>query len=260
MEIPLFQVDAFTNQCFRGNPAAVCPLEQWLPDETLQSIAAENNCSETAFLVRSGEGYHLRWMTPTVEVNLCGHATLAAAWVIFEHLDRSSSQVRFSTKSGPLTVMKEEGSRLAMDFPARPPQRIDEPPGLAEALGAVPIQVWNSRDWVAVYDSAEEVARLQPDMSLLKALSTFGVIATAPGTGCDFVSRFFAPAQGVPEDPVTGSAHCTLVPYWAQRTGKPALYAKQISARGGEIWCELLGDRVKLSGQVVPYFQGVIRL
>lgn len=225
----------------------------------MQSIAAENNLSETAFFVRSGEAYDLRWFTPASEVDLCGHATLASAFVIFEYLDRAAELVRFQTRSGELRV-RRNGDLLTMDFPARPPQPCEPSPALATALGKTPRELGAARDYLAVFDTEDEVRALVPDMRALAALKQFAVIVTAPGRDADFVSRFFAPGQGVDEDPVTGSAHCTLVPYWAARLGKTSLHAKQVSARGGELWCVLAGDRVTISGHAAPYMQGTILL
>lgn len=263
-QIPLYQVDAFTNRAFAGNPAAVCPLGAWLPDDVMQAIAAEINLSETAFFVPSGDGYALRWFTPTTEVDLCGHATLASAFVLMTELSPVRTQVVFSTKSGPLTVAKI-GEKLIMDFPSRPPVAVVAPAAaLAAALGRTPAAVWEARSLVAVFDDAEAVRGLRPDFQQIAALDTYGVIATAPGTGADadadFVSRFFAPRQGVPEDPVTGSAHCTLTPYWSARLGRNRLHARQVSARGGEIDCELRGDRVSLVGQAVLVVRGTLHL
>ena len=259
MKIPLFQVDAFTAELFKGNPAAVCPLPEWLPDPLLQSIAAENNLSETAFFVRRGSRYELRWFTPAVEVDLCGHATLASAFVIFQRQEPDAEEAVFDTRSGELRV-RRQGELLAMDFPARPPSPCAEPPGLAEALGASPREVWRSRDLLAVFDSEAAVRELAPKFDLLRRLDTFAVIVTAPGEQVDFVSRFFAPRAGVDEDPVTGSAHCTLVPYWAGRLAKSELHARQVSHRGGELWCEDHGARVTIKGRCVLYLEGHILL
>lgn len=259
MKIPLFQVDAFTAELFQGNPAAVCPLDEWLPDSLLQSIAAENNLSETAFFVRRRGRFELRWFTPAVEVDLCGHATLASAFVILRHWEPDSKEVVFETRSGELRV-KREGDWFAMDFPARPPSPCPEPPGLAEALGAAPREVWSSRDLLAVLDSERAVRELTPRFELLRRLDTFAVIVTAPGDEADFVSRFFAPRAGVDEDPVTGSAHCTLIPYWARRLSKSHLRALQVSRRGGELLCEHHGARVTIKGRCVLYLEGRILL
>jgi len=258
MEIPLFQVDAFTKTLFRGNPAAVCPLEYWLHERILQAIAAENNLSETAFFVAESDLYELRWFTPKVEVDLCGHATLAAAHVILNHRDPSASMVRFHTKSGPLTVSREE-DRLVMEFPSRPGTLCPAPPNLVNALGFEPLEVYLSRDYLVVAPEEETVRGLDPDMDLLLKVDGLGVIVTAPGTESDFVSRFFAPKVGVPEDPVTGSAHCTLIPYWSRRLGKKALHAKQLSLRGGELFCRDDGDRVNIGGHAVTFLEGYIR-
>jgi len=244
---------------FAGNPAAVCLLEGWLEDERMQAIAAENNLSETAFLVRSGKSYELRWFTPTCEVDLCGHATLASAFVIFEYLDREAGVIRFQTRSGELRV-RRNGDLLAMDFPARPAQRCEPNAALERALGKAPRELYLARDYMAVYDSEDEVRTLAPDLHALAQIDCFATIVTAPGRQADFVSRFFAPRSGIPEDPVTGSAHCTLVPYWADRLGKTSLQALQVSPRGGELWCELQGDRVSISGQAVLYLEGSIFL
>jgi len=259
VRIPIFQVDAFTGRLFAGNPAAVCPLETWLEDSQMQSIAAEINLSETAFFVRNGESYDLRWFTPACEVDLCGHATLASAFVVFEILDPAASLVRFQTRSGELRVSRD-GDLLTMDFPARPPQPCNLSLALATALGKPPRELGAARDYLAVYDSEDDVRSLAPNMPAVAALDRFAVIVTAPGRDADFVSRFFAPAHGVDEDPVTGSAHCTLVPYWAERLGKTKLHALQVSARGGELWCELKGDRVTISGRAVRYLEGTILL
>ncbi|HYC13572.1 MAG TPA: PhzF family phenazine biosynthesis protein [Stellaceae bacterium] len=262
MRLPLYQIDAFTARRFGGNPAAVVPLAEWLPDATLQAIAAENNLSETAFLRREGEDYALRWFTPTVEVDLCGHATLASAFAVFRFLEPGRERVRFRTlKAGTLTVARQ-GELLAMDFPSRPPRPCALPAGLVAALRKAPATVLAARDLLAVYAREEDVADLAPDTAALAALDGhYAVIVTAPGTGeIDFVSRFFAPRQGIPEDPVTGSAHCTLIPYWAERLGRTALTARQISARVGDLRCELQGERVSIAGACALYLEGTITL
>jgi PhzF family phenazine biosynthesis protein len=259
MRIPLYQIDAFANAVFAGNPAAVCPLDRWLDDSVMQSIAAENNLAETAFFVPSNGGYELRWFTPTIEMELCGHATLASAFVVFEYLDRARTEVTFQSKSGALTVWRED-RRLAMDFPAEPPQPVTPPAALEPALGARPIETLRSRDYLAVFDSVEQVLALSPRMDRLMELDARGVIATARGRDVDFVSRFFAPKAGVPEDPVTGSAHCALIPFWAKRLGRTRLEARQLSERGGEISCELRGDRVRMTGGAVLYLEGSIHV
>jgi PhzF family phenazine biosynthesis protein len=260
MKIPLYQLDAFASRPFAGNPAAICPLDKWLPDEILQSIATENNLSETAFYIRNGGGYDLRWFTPAVEVDLCGHATLASACVILEiRRETADSRVVFRTKSGELAV-ERDGDLYALDFPSRPPQPCAVHPGLAEALGASPKIVLAARDYLCVFESEEQVMALAPNMAKLAEVDRFAVIVTAPGRDCDFMSRFFAPSKGVPEDPVTGSAHCTLIPYWAEQLGKTKLFARQRSRRGGELWCELRGERVRIAGHAARYMQGVIEL
>jgi PhzF family phenazine biosynthesis protein len=258
MELPVFQVDAFvTGGVFSGNPAAICPLEAWLPDPVMQAIAAENNLSETAFFVREGNVFRLRWFTPACEVNLCGHATLAAAHVLFSELREPTEVIRFETQSGTLSV-RRDGGRLVMDFPSRPPGPVDPCADLVPALGGQPVQILAARDYLVRYRTAAEVRALTPNMEALKKIDRFAVIVTAPGTGCDFVSRFFAPAKGVPEDPVTGSAHCTLVPYWASELGKTSLHARQVSPRGGELFCKLADDRVELAGAAALYLRGRI--
>jgi predicted PhzF superfamily epimerase YddE/YHI9 len=259
MRLPIYQVDAFTNGLFGGNPAAVCPLEAWLPDATMQAIAAENNLSETAFFVPDGGDYALRWFTPTVEVDLCGHATLASAHVVFRFLEPERESVNFHTlKAGTLAVIRR-ADMLVMDFPSRPASPAPAPPGLLAALGGAPREVLRARDYLVVYDSAAEIAALDPDLAALAKVDCWAAIVTAPGEdGIDFVSRFFAPKQGVPEDPVTGSAHCTLVPYWAKRLGKVELEARQLSRRGGALRCALNGNRVSIGGRAVVYLEGQI--
>jgi len=257
--IRIYQVDAFSSQVFSGNPAAICPLEEWLPDDQMQAIAGENNLSETAFFVRNGDGYGLRWFTPAVEIDLCGHATLASAFIILNDLTPSENSVRFQTKSGTL-VVNREGDLYSLDFPSRPPAECDVPSQLVEALGASPEAVLAARDYMVVYASEDQVRKLEPNMQLVSKLDKFAVIVTAPGRDVDFVSRFFAPAKGVPEDPVTGSAHCTLIPYWSKRLGKKKLHAYQVSRRGGELWCEDRGERVTMSGKAARFLEGTIYL
>lgn len=259
MTIPVFQVDAFASRPFTGNPAAVCPLEAWLPDEQMQAIAMENNLAETAFFVPHGDRYHLRWFTPKVEVDLCGHATLASAAVLFERLGYAGDRVAFDTKSGELIVERQDGL-LRLDFPARPPGPVPVHPRLIDALGTQPETVLGARDYLVVYRNEDDVRSLQPDLNLLAAVDRFAVIVTAPGQDVDFVSRFFAPAKGVPEDPVTGSAHCTLIPYWARRLNKTKLTARQVSERGGELWCEDRGERVFIAGRAFFFLEGRITL
>jgi PhzF family phenazine biosynthesis protein len=259
MKLPIFQVDAFTSRVFAGNPAAVVIMNDWLPDEVLQSIARENNLSETAFVIPRSDWFDLRWFTPAVEVDLCGHATLASAWVLFENGFWPDEELAFETPSGRLTV-RRQGEWLAMNFPARPPRRLEPDPSVAEALGAPPAELHAARDHLAVFAEQAEVEALTPDFDAIARLDALAIIVTAPGDSCDFVSRFFAPRAGIPEDPVTGSAHCTLVPYWSARLGKPELHALQVSERGGELICKHEGDRVVLSGQVAGYLRGEIRV
>jgi len=258
-KISLYQIDAFADRVFTGNPAAVCPLERWLDDATLQAIAAENNLSETAFFVPSGVGFSLRWFTPEKEIDLCGHATLASAYVLFSFLDFPRDRVLFETRSGSLSVTRK-GSLLQMDFPVRVPQPSESPDMLAEALGCYPLEVLAADDYLAVVESEEVVRNLDPDQSLLRKLDLRGVIVTAAGRDADFVSRFFAPKYGIPEDPVTGSAHCELAPYWAAKLGKTMLEARQLSRRGGTILCEVQSGRVLLSGHAVTYLIGEIEI
>ena len=256
----LYQIDAFTDRLFGGNPAAVVPLEQWPRDELLQRIAAENNLSETAFLVANGPGFDLRWFTPQVEVDLCGHATLAAAWVVYHELGFFGDRIRFDSASGPLFVSRR-GHDLTLDFPARPGRPVNDTAPLEKALGLPVKQALRARDTLVILDNEQQVRDFQPDFPTIHALEDdFAIILSAPGDQVDFVSRFFAPRQGVPEDPVTGSAHCTLTPYWSERLGKSTLSARQVSARGGALTCTLDGDRVHLAGQAVCYLKGEIRL
>lgn len=257
MRIPIYQVDAFANRRFGGNPAAVMPLPFFLDDATLQALALENNLSETAFLVRHGDDWRLRWFTPTVEEPLCGHATLASAWVVSERLDPGRERMVFHTASGPLRV-ERKGTRFVMDFPARPPAPAMAPEGLDAALGAHAVEVLHDRfNYLARLDSADTVRRLAPDRSALGRIDARGVIVTAAGDkGYDCVSRFFAPAKGIDEDPVTGGAHCALAPYWCERLGKPEIRAFQASKRGGEMVCRLRGERVELEGSCIFYMEG----
>lgn len=265
-KIPLYHVDAFTQHAFGGNPAAVIPLSEWPEDVLLQQISAENNLSETAFFVAEGEGYRIRWFTPLREVDLCGHATLATAFVITRYLDTDADVLRFSSASGELTV-RVQGEKLELDFPARPvvetlPVITGE---VGAALGIQPLWCGTTRNpdadsdkVLAVYDDAAQITGLRPDMAKLKRLPGQGLIASAPGDDCDFVSRYFVPKVGIEEDPVTGSAHCSLVPYWADKLDKTDFFARQVSARGGELWCALHGDRVRIAGHAVLYLQGTI--
>jgi len=264
MRIPLYQVDAFTSRLFGGNPAAVCPLSEWLPEATMQAIAAENNLAETAFFVPQGDPrgdrYLLRWFTPAVEVELCGHATLASGYVVTHILASERRSVTFDTlKAGPLEVTRD-GELLAMDFPAWPPQAQPADPQVLAALGTPPVQSFIARGrTLAVYDRAEDVAELRPDFSAMRRIEGADAIATSPGRdGVDFVSRYFAPNHGIDEDPATGSAHCVLTPYWAARLGKEKLTARQISERVGELTCTLRGERVAIAGRAVLYLEGTI--
>ena len=257
MRTPIFQLDAFTNRRFAGNPAAVMPMTQFPDDAVMQAIAAENNLAETAFLVREGGDYRLRWFTPVMEVPLCGHATLASAAVVMERLEPGRASVVFHSKSGPLAVTRTSAGYV-LNFPARPSEKTQAPPGFAQALGAEPIAVFvNAFNYMAVLDGVSTVRALAPDMAAIARLDRPGVIVTATGDGeYDCVSRYFAPAKGIPEDPVTGAAHCMLVPYWASRLGKSELRAYQASRRGGALTCRLAGERVELEGQCVFYLEG----
>lgn len=259
MEIPLYQIDAFTDHVFGGNPAAVCPLGEWIDDGLMQSIAEENNLSETAFFVKKGTHYEIRWFTPRVEIELAGHPTLAAAYVIFNYLDRKADKISFSSKSGELVITRE-GDLIKMNFPAMEPVETDNNELLDRALGLQPVELYRTRDYLAVYRSQGEVLSIKPDFGLLGQLDCLGVIVSAPGERVDFVSRCFAPSVGINEDPVTGSAHSTLVPYWAKRLKKDKLHALQLSRRGGELFCRYLGERIEISGKAVPYLKGMIRV
>lgn len=260
MKIPLFYIDAFTTEAFKGNPAAVCMLDAWLPDETLQDIASQHNLSETAFVVKDEKNmFHLKWFTPTTEVDLCGHATLATAFVLFSIYNFDKKPIQFTTKSGKLDILQEADGKLTMNFPAfetNPYSRKD----LSSLFGTKAIEFRKSRDLVVVFENELDVELFQPNFEKLKSIDTHGIIITAPGKDCDFVSRFFAPNAGVNEDPVTGSAHCTLAPFWGERLGKKQLYARQLSKRTGEIWCKTNGDRVLLSGFAHSYMQGTINI
>jgi PhzF family phenazine biosynthesis protein len=255
MRIPYYQVNAFTSEPFGGNPAGVCLLDRWLPDQLLQQIAAENNFSETAFLVKEPAGYRLRWMTPVAEVDLCGHATLAAAYVLLFERGFSDDHVVFETRSGQLSATRD-GDVVELDFPSRPAMPCAAPEKLINALGCQAVEVLKARDYLVRLESQAAVTRVQPDMTALAELDCLGIIITAPGESADFVSRFFAPRVGVPEDPVTGSAHCSLIPFWAERLGRKELRARQVSKRGGELRCSLRGDRVKIGGAAVIYCRG----
>ena len=263
MELPVYQVDAFTSHVFRGNPASVVSLDRWLPDEVLQAIAMENNQAETAFYVPRGSGtgtgdFHLRWFTPALEMDLCGHATLAAAHVIWTRAGWKGDRIVFESRSGPLPVERRD-ARIVLDFPSRPGKPTEITPEIVAALGGRrPAAMYKARDLMAVFDNKRDVHELIPDYAAMMKLESLGVIVTAPAAGHDFVSRFFAPRAGINEDPVTGSAHCTLIPYWASKLGKAHVTGHQVSRRGGELFCELRGERVMIGGACVEYMRGTI--
>ena len=260
MLIPFYQVDAFTDRLFGGNPAGVCPLDSWLPDDIMQKIAMENNVSETAFFVRKDNGFHIRWFTPKVEVNLCGHATLASAHVIFQYLDFSGTTVSFESRSGILNVNRE-GDLLVLDFPANNPVRTALPDDIVKALNITPVQCFRGKeDYLLLYKSQKEIESLTPDFRHLEKVDARAVIVTAPAEKVDFVSRFFGPRVGVDEDPVTGSAHTVLIPFWAEKLGKTEMKALQLSRRGGTLFCRLRGDRVDIGGNAVTFIKGEISL
>jgi len=257
MKLRQYQVDAFANRPFEGNPAAVCPLDEWLDDNLMQAIAAENNLAETAFFVADENDFHIRWFTPTVEVELCGHATLASAYILFNELGYSENTVTFNSLSGPLTVSRD-GELLVMDFPNEKAEPCMPPEGLVEALGCEVGQCYFNGDFVVELESEQLVRTVQPDFSRLASIEARGVIVTAASKDYDFVNRFFGPRVGIDEDPVTGSAFTKLIPLWAERLSKNKLYAKQVSARGGEVYCELAGDRVYISGKGAVFMRGEI--
>ena len=259
MELTLYQIDTFTGRPFEGNPAAVIPLETWLPDYTMQSIAEENNLSETVFFVPKNSGFHIRWFTPKIEVELCGHATLAAAYVLFNILGYKRESIEFESKSGTLTVLQKYDC-LVLDFPSQPPIPCHVPDAIVKAFAKTPIECLRSEDYIVVFESESDILSIKPDMDYLKKLDLRGVIITARSRQYDFVSRFFAPNCGIDEDPVTGSAHTQLTPYWAQILGKTSMTAKQVSSRGGELICELHNDRVFISGKAVKFLEGKIEL
>lgn len=259
MELALYYIDAFASKLFEGNPAAVCPLQKWLPDEIMQKIALENNLSETAFFVPKGDGFHIRWFTPTNEVDLCGHATLATAFVIFNILDYDQNIIEFDSKSGLLKVIKDDDN-LILDFPAQPPTPCETPQEIINALNITPIECLESEDFIAVLNDESDVQSVEPDFEELKKLGLRGVIITAQSKKYDFVARCFFPGLGIQEDPVTGSAYTQLAPYWAAKLGKDLFNVKQLSARGGELICELYKDRVLISGKAVKYMEGKINI
>ncbi len=260
MKIRLYQIDAFTDRVFGGNPAAVCPLDHWIPDALMQQIAMENNLAETAFFVRDHDRFDIRWFTPEIEVDLCGHATLATAFVIFNLEHFSNPVIQFGSRSGVLRVLKN-GDFLTLDFPADKPVRSLAPQDLLAGMGLNPIEIYRGKtDYMLVYADAGQIEKLKPDMLRISEISARGIIATAPGDDVDFVSRFFAPQSGISEDPVTGSAHTTLAPYWAERLGRTELTARQLSKRGGRLQCRIAGDRVEISGQARVYMTGEIEI
>jgi PhzF family phenazine biosynthesis protein len=260
VKIRLFQIDAFTDKLFGGNPAAVCPLDHWLPDALMQQIAMENNLAETAFFVRAEDRFEIRWFTPEIEVDLCGHATLASAFVIFNLEHYTKSIIEFTSRSGLLRVLKNDDF-LTLDFPVDDLVECAAPEGLLDGMGLRPLEICKGKtDYMLIYSSAGQVANLKPDMLQISKIAARGIIATAPGDDVDFDSRFFAPQSGIPEDPVTGSAHTALTPYWANKLGHNELSARQLSKRGGRLQCRLVGNRVEISGQAKAYMTGEIDL
>lgn len=259
MDLKLYQIDAFAEQVFEGNPAAVIPLQEWLSDELMQKIASENNLSETTFFVKEADHYHIRWFTPANEVDLCGHATLASAYVLFNILDYPDNTLTFKSRSGLLNVSRKD-ELLELDFPKAEQTRCEAPPELIKGLSKTPIETWKTDDYFVVFETEQDIIDLEPNFNQLAEADCRGIIVTAPGEHCDFVSRFFAPRYGINEDPVTGSAHCKLTPYWAEKLNKTELSAQQLSARGGKLRCTLTGDRVLIAGKAVKYMEGVVTL
>ncbi|MGH1441788.1 MAG: PhzF family phenazine biosynthesis protein [Cellvibrionaceae bacterium] len=259
MKLKMYQVDAFAEKQFEGNPAAVVPLEEWLPEVVMQTIAEENNLAETAFFVPLDDCYHIRWFTPSKEVRLCGHATLASAYVLFHFLGSKETILSFESLSGKLFVSKV-GDLLTLDFPIQSPVVCDVPPPLVAGLGKTPLECLKHDDYIAVFENEDDVLSITPNHEALKQLDFRGVIVTAPSSEFDFVARFFAPKLGVPEDPVTGSAYTQLMPYWSNRLGKSQLRAKQVSSRGGKLLCEINEDRVLISGSAVTYMEAIIEI
>lgn len=261
MKLEIYQIDAFAEKVFSGNPAAVVPLQRWIDDQLMQQIAAENNLAETVFFVPDEEGYHIRWFTPELEIDLCGHATLAAAYVLYNFLGYDKPHIYFRSKSGPL-VISREGELLCLDFPSWMPGRLSEyPDELIPGLNLSSyVGVYKKRDYIVELETEQDVLNVRPDFTMLNKIDVIGIIITAPGKHCDFVSRFFAPNCGIPEDPVTGSSHSQLIPFWSEKLNKTKMHAKQLSARGGEIWCEQKGDRVIMKGKGAFYMKGEISL
>lgn len=257
MKLPIYQIDAFASEPFTGNPAAICPLQSWLPDEVMQSIAEENNLSETAFFVPTDKGFRIRWFTPVAEVDLCGHATLASAYVIYNYHGFTEDRINFESKTGLLSVEKKD-DLLVMDFPSQPPVQCSMPEEIVRAFKVKATECLKAEDYIVVFDHEDDVALAQPDFFELSKLDLRGVAITAKSNDCDFVARFFGPKLGIDEDPVTGSAYTQLVPYWSQALGVNKLYAKQVSTRGGELFCEVVGDRVNIAGRAVKYLVGEI--
>ena len=261
MKLPIYQIDAFTDQVFGGNPAGVCPLEAWLTTETMQKIAMENCVAETAFFIPTDDGFHIRWFTPEFEMDLCGHATLAAAHVLARHLNYKYPKIKFQSNSGELLVTVE-GDLLTLDFPARMPVPAEAPQIILDGISHKPLEILKARDYVLVYEDEDVIRRIQPDVSLLNQINIDpgGIIVTSKGKDVDFVSRFFTPQASVFEDPVTGSAHCSLIPFWAERLGKDELSALQLSPRGGKLFCKNAGERVLISGKAVTYLEGFVTI
>lgn len=259
MRIPYHRVDSFTRRRFSGNPAGVVLCDEPIAADLMQRLATENNLAETAFVAADRDGFNIRWFTPAVEVDLCGHATLAAAFVLYSTGRANADSVRFTSRSGELTVLRS-GDRLALDFPARPSEKLEADAAIQAALGLAPAEWHRAEAMMAVLECEQQLRNLRPDLKAVALLPGYGLVVTAPGERCDFVSRFFAPQIGIDEDPVTGATHCTLIPYWALRLGKSQMYAMQLSARGGELWCEARGERVLIAGQCLPYFAGHIEI
>lgn len=259
MKLPIFQVDAFTGKVFGGNPAAVCPLEQWLPDDVMQRIAVENSVAETAFFIQVDQGFEIRWFTPEIEMDLCGHATLATAHVIARHFNFSLPSIQFRSKSGELTVAVED-ELLTLDFPSRKPEPSKAPQVILDTIQHKPVEILKSRDYVLVFEDEEIIRHLEPNQHILDQinLDPGGIVVTAKGEEVDFVSRFFTPQASIFEDPVTGSAHCSLIPFWSEKLGKDSMVALQVSSRGGKLFCKNLGERVLISGEAVTYLEGHI--